>query len=259
MRALGTASAACRPIAFAFALFVHQFSSSSSSSSSSSVAAMVDLLLHAAAMPPLLKSPCQDSLLSHPIAPAAAAAHNNRRLKRRQQQQQQQQQHCAVPLAFAAHQSVDKPWSSCRVSSDAFAHQSVDKPWSSSRLSSDGPRGALSDAGKRISALQSFRIKEQPLHLWSTSFLSFCLSVSPPLPTLSLSLSLPRSLPYFVPLFCHFACPAASSLSPSLFNETAFRALSSKQFLLFPSFGLCALLFLDLFAEDIWKSGAKFL
>ncbi|CAM6060277.1 unnamed protein product [Sphagnum tenellum] len=126
---------------------------------------MMDLLLHAAAMPPLLKSPCQDSLLSHPIAPAAAA-HNNRRLKPRQQQQQQQQQHCAVPLAFAAHQSVDKPWSSCRVSSDAFAHQSVDKPWSSSRLSSDGPRGALSDAGKRISALQSFRIKEQPLHLW---------------------------------------------------------------------------------------------
>jgi hypothetical protein len=159
---------------------------------------MMDLLLHAAAMPPLLKSPCQDSLLSHPIAPAAApAAHNNRRLKRRQeQQQQQQQQNCAVPLAFAAHQSVDKPWGSCRVSSDAFAHQSVDKPWSSSRLSSDGPRGALSDAGKRISALQSFRIKEQPLHLWSTSFLSFFLSVCLflLLSLLSLSLSPGRSL-----------------------------------------------------------------
>jgi hypothetical protein len=221
---------------------------------------MVDLLLHAAAMPPLLKSPCQDSLLSHPIAPAAAAAaaaHNNRRLKRRQQQQQQQQQHCAVPLAFAAHQSVDKSWSSCRVSSDAFAHQSVDKPRSSSRLSSDGPPGALSDAGKRISALQSFRIKEQPLHLWSRSFLSFFLSIC-----LFLLLSILSLSPPVAPLF-RFAilsfCVSCCFFSPSLFNETAFRALSSKQFLLFPSFGLCALLFLDLFAEDIWKSGAKFL
>jgi hypothetical protein len=218
---------------------------------------MMDLLLHAAAMPPLLKSPCQDSLLSHPIAPAAApAAHNNRRLKRRQQQQQQQQQqNCAVPLAFAAHQSVDKPWSSCRVSSDAFAHQSVDKPWSSSRLSSDGPRGALSDAGKRISALQSFRIKEQPLHLWSTSFLSFCLSVCFSSSPYSLS-------PPVAPLF-RFAilsfCVSCCFFPPSLFYEAAFRALSSKQFLLFPSFGLCALLFLDLFAEDVRKSGAKFL
>jgi len=88
-------------------------------------------------------------------------------------------------------------------------------------------------------------------------FLSVCLFL---LLSLTLSLLSPgRSLisfRYFVILRVLLLLP---SLTPSLFNETAFRALSSKQFLLFPSFGLCALLFLDLFAEDIWKSGAKFL
>jgi hypothetical protein len=78
--------------------------------------------------------------------------------------------------------------------------------------------------------LQSFRIKEQPLHLRSTSFLSVCLSVclsvSPPLPTLSLS---PPVAPLFRCAILAF-CVSRCFFPPSLFNETAFRALSSKQF-----------------------------
>ncbi len=86
-------------------------------------------------------------------------------------------------------------------------------------------------------------------------FLSFCLSVCFSSSPYSLS-------PPVAPLF-RFAilsfCVSCCFFPPYLFYEAAFRAISSKQFLLFPSFGLCALLFLDLFAEDVWKSGAKFL
>jgi hypothetical protein len=98
------------------------------------VAAMAQSV-HAAVIP-LLKSPCEDSLLLyHP-----AAAVHNRSFKN-------------LPDSFVACQSVDKSWSGCRVSSDG-------------RLRG----GCHSDACNRLSALLPTRRVGQPLQPWSTCF-----------------------------------------------------------------------------------------
>jgi hypothetical protein len=96
--------------------------------------------VHAAVMP-LLKSPCEDSLLLyHHSPPLPAAAVHNRSFKN-------------LPDSFVACQSVDKSWSGCRVSSDG-------------RLRG----GCHSDARNRLSALLPTRRVGQPLQPWSTCF-----------------------------------------------------------------------------------------
>ncbi|KAH8956921.1 hypothetical protein BDL97_07G067100 [Sphagnum fallax] len=88
--------------------------------------------VHAAVIP-LLKSPCEDSLLLY--HPPAAAVHN-RSFKN-------------LPDSFVACLSVDKSWSGCRVSSDG-------------RLRG----GCHSDAWNRLSALLPTRRVGQPLQPW---------------------------------------------------------------------------------------------
>ncbi len=109
------------------------------------VAAMAQSV-HAAVIP-LLKSPCEDSLLLY--HPPAAAVHN-RSFKN-------------LPDSFVACLSVDKSWSGCRVSSDG-------------RLRG----GCHSDAWNRLSALLPTRRVGQPLQPWSTCFffslLEYCFS-----------------------------------------------------------------------------------
>jgi hypothetical protein len=103
--------------------------------------------VHAAVMP-LLKSPCEDSLLLYhhhpPPPPPAAAAVHNRSFKN-------------LPDSFVACQSVYKSWSGCRVSSDG-------------RLRG----GCHSDAWNRLPALLPIRRVGKPLQPWSTcSFFAF--------------------------------------------------------------------------------------